>query len=109
MEKDDYELRGPYGIGIAQLPVRCTCEGGSTEACPLHASHREYLKILEEEFPWVHWREPINLNDLKGHGGLACRICVARRGIRGDQIQFLPVSLEGHHKHLKEYHQIEGY
>jgi len=80
----------PYKPGVEQTP----------------AEKIEYLKFLEERVAWISWREPIRMNDMRNHKGLGCRICIAKFGIVGENIKFLPSSLEAHNQHLREYHHL---
>jgi hypothetical protein len=59
---------------------------------------------LRQRFPSIPWREPIAIRVTIGAWGLACRICIAQRGLRADQVSDLPKTPEAHARHLAEAH-----
>jgi hypothetical protein len=46
---------------------------------------------LAERFPWIEWREPIRVTVSDNPGGpvhrWCCRICIARKGMRGEDLE----------------------
>lgn len=57
------------------------------------------LELLERQFPWIKWREPIRVN-----GRFACRICIARTGLKGTDVDALPKSLLVVESHIAREH-----
>ena len=69
---------------------------------------KSYLETLEDRFPHIEWMSPVLMTNIQtGSHGLGCRICISWFGIVGNGIKDLPINLEEHHKHLKEYHGLE--
>jgi hypothetical protein len=62
------------------------------------------IKQLEERFPWVKWREPA-LVMTSAHRGLACRVCIARHGMKGSEVRGLPQSFEEFEEHWRQEHE----
>jgi hypothetical protein len=59
---------------------------------------------FELEYPGLPWREPL-LVKVPGVGdGLACRLCVAKHGLRGNDVVKLPQTREEFDKHMAEQH-----
>jgi len=67
---------------------------------------KRFLVILEEAYPWIHWEESIKIATLAGSEHFGCRICIAKYGIHGSEIQYLPATLEAHQRHMRERHGI---
>lgn len=66
------------------------------------------IKDYEEEIPWIAWREPqLATNADTGEQGLACRFCIAMKGLKGYEIGSLPHSEEAFRQHMKEAHGLE--
>jgi hypothetical protein len=40
------------------------------------------LEAMERAYPWIKWREPLPVTS-GGRTGFACRICIARKGLKG--------------------------
>jgi hypothetical protein len=63
------------------------------------------VKDLERDFPWIPWREPIPISTVgRGHG-LGCRVCIASKGIRGAEVEFLPQTPKEFAEHWERWHQ----
>lgn len=59
------------------------------------------LMVMAPEIPW---RKPLPASNMAGDSGLACRICIAQRGIRGADIATFPKTVEEFNKHMAEAH-----
>lgn len=64
------------------------------------------LLRLEEVFPQVPWRlpQPVHTQD---HGGFACRICVANKGLKADGLEDCPYVFRTKfdaQQHLREHY-----
>jgi hypothetical protein len=71
------------------------------------AKKKRHSKIeiaLEMRFPSVPWRDPIRISDVDGNFGFACRFCIARYGIRDDDIPSLSMSAREVRRHIGEHH-----
>lgn len=44
------------------------------------------LERLRGDFPFIRWTEPVHVSTPDAVG-LACRICIAVRGLRGDEVE----------------------
>lgn len=84
-----FGISGPYGADVKGDPPTETVT----------------LEWLEENQPWIQWREPILMQNLGG-SGLGCRICIAQKGIAGHNIKYLPQSESEHDDHLAACHGI---
>jgi hypothetical protein len=63
------------------------------------------LRLIERAFPWIHWRDPIEIQ--RAEDGLVrwgCRICIMRHGLRGDEIERLWPVPEDVVEHIKAAH-----
>lgn len=61
---------------------------------------------LEREYPWIAWREPWLVSVIEGPAGrLACRLCIARFGLRAEDVGQLPADREAFDRHMREAHQ----
>ena len=63
---------------------------------------------LEMLFPSVPWRDPIRISDVYDNFGFACRFCIARYGIRDDDIPSLSMSAREVRRHIREHHPSSG-
>lgn len=66
------------------------------------------LDLLEFRFPWVSWREPIEMQTTGTEGVerfYACRVCVAQKGIKGTDVPSLPKTREGWLQHWVANHE----
>lgn len=64
--------------------------------------------MMEMRFPWVQWREPINVR-LPGRyeGHLGCRLCIAAKGLQAAAPQGKVFSdTEAFNAHLQEVHHV---
>lgn len=52
----------------------------SSEPLPLVSQ----LDALETAYPWIKWREPVQMSSAGQHG-YDCRICLAKRGKKGHE------------------------
>ena len=64
---------------------------------------------LEMLFPSVPWRDPIRISDVYDNFGFACRFCIARYGIRDDDIPSLSMSAKEVRRHIGEHHPWNGH
>lgn len=64
----------------------------------------KFETYLEKQFPWIDWRRPLRIASPQGVG-LACRFCIARKGIKAEEIPALPQNIKEFHAHLKEFHE----
>jgi hypothetical protein len=63
------------------------------------------LRLIERAFPWIHWRDPIEIQ--RAEDGLVrygCRICIMRHGLKGTDIPGLWQSGEDVVEHIKAEH-----
>jgi hypothetical protein len=60
---------------------------------------------LEEKYPQIAWRKPLHIAAPQGKG-LACRFCIARYGLRTQQIPALPQNVAEFHAHMKDFHPL---
>jgi hypothetical protein len=58
---------------------------------------------LRERFTEVPWDEPITISS-GGPYRIACRLCIARFGLRGDQVDDLYQTREEWEKHMTQFH-----
>lgn len=63
-----------------------------------------FERTLAERFPWIAWREPIKVSTPAGLLHLACRICIARRGLKASEIEGLPATPAEFESHMRENH-----
>lgn len=61
-------------------------------------------KQLMEKFEYIPWRQPVLIRVPNYASGLGCRICIAMKGLKGEQVKELPQSLEEFEKHMREQH-----
>lgn len=63
---------------------------------------------LELEYPGIPWREPIAVQ-VPGRSPrrFACRFCIARRGLRGSDVERLPLEPGPVERHIREAHPRE--
>jgi len=59
---------------------------------------------LELLYPWIDWREPVQINTTSGSSGLGCRFCTALRGLKGSEVLKLPQTPEEFENHMKTVH-----
>lgn len=62
---------------------------------------------LNSAYPDIKWCEPypVTCGDSKG---LACRICIANKGLKGSDVDSLPKTVEEFQQHLKAEHGYVG-
>lgn len=63
------------------------------------------LGELERKYPTIPWREPIQISIRGGETGYACRVCIARAGLKASR--FEAKSYGSIKDHIREEH-IEG-
>lgn len=62
------------------------------------------LLSFEVHYPAICWRKPIEVT-VPGVGrGLACRVCVGSRGLKGSDVGKLPKTEDEFQKHMQEVH-----
>src|SRR6266568_7510795 len=61
---------------------------------------------LIRRFPAIAWREPQHITTFSGFSGWACRICVARHGIYGYNVNSLPQTREEFEEHMRKEHPV---
>ena len=69
----------------------------------------EFDAFIQREYPSFPYGEPMQvtlLSDPTAH--YACRLCIARRGLRGDAVLDLPTDIEAVRAHIKLAHVIVG-
>lgn len=59
---------------------------------------------LERRYSAIPWRRPIFVQRTDGACGYACRFCVARRGLKGSEIDALPKTEAEVFQHIAEVH-----
>lgn len=42
---------------------------------------------LEEMFPWINFREPVDVTVLGRETGMACRFCIGQFGLKGSEFR----------------------
>lgn len=67
------------------------------------------VQRLEEEFPWIRWREPVGIVVHFGanHVWYACRVCIAVHGLVAREIADSPYAFETRalaDQHIREEH-----
>lgn len=60
--------------------------------------------IYEMLWPQIKWREPIEVKRTDGVERLACRLCIARYGLAGRDIQNLFSTHEEWASHMEQFH-----
>jgi hypothetical protein len=61
------------------------------------------LQALEATYPTIAWREPVKVVMQEG-SGLGCRVCIAQRGLRGDEPERLFVTRADYDAHFAQSH-----
>lgn len=62
-------------------------------------------ELFEKCHPEKPWRQPIDVSTFsKTATGLGCRICIARFGLKGENVARLPQTIEEFARHMQEYH-----
>jgi hypothetical protein len=61
---------------------------------------------LEKRFPLIHWRSPQPVKTARA-SGLGCRFCIARDGLKSEQVADLPQSEEEFAAHMRDTHGLE--
>lgn len=61
------------------------------------------VEELEDQYPWVHWREPV-LVSLPARTGITCRVCVANLGLTASQTDRLFDDQDEFEAHFAEHH-----
>jgi hypothetical protein len=69
-------------------------------------SHEQTLADFERDYPFIKWREPFPASYNNGPQHLACRICIAQRGMKGSDIPHLPKTREEFAEHMRTAHRI---
>lgn len=59
---------------------------------------------LERRFPFIPWRSPLPARRPDGISGLACRFCIALRGLKAREIGALPQTESEFERHMREAH-----
>lgn len=62
------------------------------------------LEQWETEFPMIKWREPLIVNEQN----LACRVCVANKGMQGHEVPELPTDPADFAQHMLEAHGVDA-
>lgn len=63
------------------------------------------LEVYQWRFPMIVWNEPINVVLTDGEeGGYFCRICIAKHGLKAEQVIEQAVSKEEAEQHIREEH-----
>jgi hypothetical protein len=63
---------------------------------------------LRAAFPWIAWDEPLRVDRSDSVTRFACRLCVARHGLKGMHISDLPRSREEALAHILRAHPHTG-
>lgn len=68
------------------------------------------VEQLEAEFPAIPWREAIPIQSTAANRakGLACRVCIARKGFHAREISQLPQTPEEFAAHWKQEHEAKA-
>ena len=62
---------------------------------------------LEEQFPEIPWREPVELVvPERGKRGLGCRLCIAHYGIQASNIDRTMQTQEDFDAHMAVFHPV---
>lgn len=75
---------------------------GGTSGTPIMDD--EAWQEFERTHPEIPWREPLPARLFTRSKGLACRICIARYGIAGKDVERLPQNKKQHRQHLADVH-----
>lgn len=62
-------------------------------------------RALEQAFPWIEWRKPV-LVSTEGAQGYVCRYCIARYGLRADQLGEKATTLDECTAHIERVHPL---
>lgn len=63
-------------------------------------------QLLEERYPWIRWREPIEVGLMDGSkSGIACRFCIGTIGLKGSEFNPFP-DMKAFEQHMREVHGI---
>jgi hypothetical protein len=62
--------------------------------------------IIQTHYPNMPWGEPTTIYQFPLGARYACRLCIAREGLKGAEVALLPTSAEEVKQHIKEYHVI---
>jgi hypothetical protein len=62
---------------------------------------------LLEKMPDIPWRKPLEVNCGDLHR-LACRICVAQKGLHGSEVVNLPATVEEFERHMRAEHKPDS-
>lgn len=88
--------------------ISCSPTGGSIALTRVGTGENGGAMTTEEQFektyPHIAWREPLPTQCMDGSEGLACRFCVALRGLKGTEIGGLPKTREAFDRHMAEAH-----
>lgn len=58
---------------------------------------------LRHSYPDIEWDEPVTISS-GGPYRIGCRLCIARFGLRGDQVEDLYETREEWEKHMTQFH-----
>lgn len=58
------------------------------------------LTELEQHLPWIPWRKPLQVN----RAWYACRVCIANKGLLGQDVTTLPDNPESVEEHIRREH-----
>lgn len=67
----------------------------------------EYDRLCMERFAWIPWLTPVAVLGHDGVTRFACRLCIGRHGLRGDQVDGLWTTAAEVTEHLLAFHDLE--
>lgn len=66
------------------------------------------VDALERQYPWIRWRTPVRVTSADASKRYGCRVCIAIRGLTGDEVEALPETRGEWEKHFVEVHIAGG-
>jgi hypothetical protein len=80
-------------------------DGGSTRMMQeMPDDVKQFDAAIMSRFPSIPWLTPIPVRLFSGEHGFACRLCVARTGLKGAEVKSLPKTAEEVLAHIESVH-----
>ena len=65
------------------------------------------LEYWKSEYLFIRWEEPVPVHTTSGDSGFACRVCIAKNGLKSRDVKLLPKTREEVAQHIEEAHNRE--
>jgi hypothetical protein len=65
---------------------------------------QDYERALQLRFPEIQWREPVKVTVVGLSPRLVCRICIARYGLKAEEVAHWPLTLDLFNHHMEQHH-----